>query len=326
MIFFLYGADTYRSRQKLNELKAKFLKEVDKAGINLAEMDGAKIKLNDFNAAISTPPFLARKRFLAVENLLSNKNKELLSGVAELLNNKKEILEQLIVVFWEGEKVDQRTALFKYLSKPQRGPFGEKYAQEFTVLKDEEIKSWLRIEIKKRGGNFTPSAVGRLAELVGGDLWQASGEIDKLISYKAGKMIDIDDVDLLVRGKFDDNIFHFVDAIAHKNKKLAYKLLSDQINSGAEELYLLAMLIRQFRILLQVGDVLEAGGVNQYQLAKELGLHPFVAQKALAQAHLFSADKLRKIYQELLQTDFKLKTSGGDKRLLFDLLLAKIMN
>ena len=40
MIIFLFGADTFRSRQKLKEIKDKFLREVDSSGMNMQTLDG----------------------------------------------------------------------------------------------------------------------------------------------------------------------------------------------------------------------------------------------------------------------------------------------
>ena len=49
MIIFLYGADTFRSREKLKSLKDRFIREVDRSGLNLIELDGEKAGINDIN-------------------------------------------------------------------------------------------------------------------------------------------------------------------------------------------------------------------------------------------------------------------------------------
>jgi DNA polymerase-3 subunit delta len=146
------------------------------------------------------------------------------------------------------------------------------------------------------------------------------------VAYKDKTTIESQDVVALVKGKFDDNIFNFVDAIAAKNKKLAHHLLTDQLNSGANESYLLAMLIRQFRILLQVKSLTEGQRIVASVVASELKIHPFVAQKALYQIKNFSENKLKEIYSQLLAADAKIKTNLADTKVLFDLLLTKIMN
>ncbi len=318
MIFFLYGPDTFRSRKKFQELKDKFLKDVDQSSLNLNILEGKKLKINDFQSAISTPPFLARKRMVVVTDLLSsNKDKELQVEMVKSLG-KEELMKDLILIFWESEKADKRLSLFKRLNK-------EKYAQEFDLLIGAELKNWLKSEIKTQSGEFESAAVDRLIELLGSDLWEASSEISKLISYCGNKAVKVKDVNEMVRSKSDDNIFNFVDAIANKNQKLAHKLLTDQLALGSNELYLLAMLIRQFKIMLQVKELGEEQGMSQQQITSELKLHPFVIIKSFAQVRNFSVEKIKDIYRQLLATDLKIKTSYADARTLFDLLLVKIM-
>ncbi len=64
--------------------------------------------------------------------------------------------------------------------------------------------------------------------------------------------------------------------------------------------------------------------VSPQQLAGILGLHPFVAQKALWQVKNFTFDKLKQIYRLLLDLDLKLKTSQAKPKVLFDLFIAQI--
>ncbi len=62
MIIFLYGEDTFRSRRKLNELKEKFLREVDPSGNSLTILDGEKTELEKINEAISPSSLLSKKK------------------------------------------------------------------------------------------------------------------------------------------------------------------------------------------------------------------------------------------------------------------------
>jgi len=316
MIIFLYGEDSYRSRQKLNQIKEKF-KKSDPSNINLTVLDGEKAGSEDIKKAVQAVPFLAKKRLVIVENLLTkNKSKTLPD---ELINYiKKKIPETTVIVFWEEGSPDERTKLFKLFKKPQK-------AQEFKLLSGYSLSKWIEQEVKKRGGKIERNALDKLAAYVDNDLWQMSNEVDKLISYKGAKNepITTDDVELLVKAKLDTNIFNMIDAIGQKNKKRALKLLHDQIESGAHELYLLTMITYQFRNLLIIKDLIEQGK-NQYQIQRETKMHPFVVQKTFSQARNFSLNELKKIYQKLLDTDVALKTSKIEPNLALDLLVTKL--
>lgn len=324
MIIFLHGPDTYRSRQQLKFYKEGFVKKYDPSGLNVVTLDGGKLSFEEFRQACGSVGFLSKKRLVIVENLIKgNKDKKIQPDIVDYLD--KELTKDTVLIFWEEEEEGD----WKKKKKKARQPHPllarlDKEKEEFFgLLRAEELNRWIRNEVKQRGGKIDSAAVLELASMVGADLWAMISEIDKLISYKNKKPIMADDVRQVVKTKFDENIFHLTDALAEKNAPLSFQLISDQIQSGSHELYILAMLIRQFRILLQVKEIISQEP-NYYTVASRLGLHPFVAQKAILAGRKFSLEELKKIYGLLLNIDIKIKTSQDDPRVLFDLLVMKV--
>ena len=127
----------------------------------------------------------------------------------------------------------------------------------------------------------------------------------------------------MVRGKFDENIFALTDAISQKNKALSLNLLEKELENGLAEPYLMHMLIRQFRILLQVRAAMDLGHTSR-KAASELKLHPFVAQKSFTQAKNFSIESLKIIFSRLIKMDRQLKTGQGDFKTDLALMIASI--
>ena len=330
MIIFLYGPDTYRSKQKIEELKEKFIQEVDKSKLNIIKLEGKDLSQSKFRETVLAPGFLARRRMIIIENIcnsqlqkqvisfLEKKEKDKLksSGLSrdhEKLQNQKNNKKDNIIIFWEDgakykkdAKIQKSNGLFNKLKQ-------QKYAQEFTLLKGYKLNEWIKTEVIKRDGKIENQAINQLAESVGSNLWQMSNEIDKLIAYKQNKIITSDDINLLVKSKIDENVFNLVDALGTKNKKLALKLLNNQLDTRTPWPYLMAMIIRQFRILLQIKSSSSAIP----------GLHAFVLQKARVQAKNYSLEELKNIYQQLLKIDVRLKTSQIDPGVLFDLFIVK---
>lgn len=152
-------------------------------------------------------------------------------------------------------------------------------------------------------------------------MWILSSEIDKLIALKRGSEITVEDVKNSNLSKIDDNIFNLTDAVGNKDIKQALKLLHDNMEEGANEIYLLTMIVRQFRILLQIKKASEG---NKRVIAKELGLHPFVVQKAMGQVGKYTLERLKEIYKKLLETDIALKTGGGESRVLLEQMVVEI--
>ena len=317
MIIFLYGQDTFRSLEKLKEMKQKFFSEVDPSGLNLLELDGATLTMDDFHGSVSAVSFLARRRMVVVRNVMTkNTSKTLYSDLIEFLDKPHD--DDAIIVFWEG-KPHGNNPLFKRLKK-------EKYAQEFSLLTQRQLASWILGRVAFLRATIDSSAVTLLAEYVGNDLFALENEINKLVGYAHGQTITTHHVDIMVHAQFDTLIFHFTDALCSGNARKAYKLLADQLESGAHELYVLTMLSRQFRIMLLLKAYARDTRQNKtpIQIAKELQLHPYVVQKSLLQIQGFTQEALQALYGTLQNMDEDIKTGKASARVLFDLFLAKI--
>ena len=102
MIIYIYGADTFRSRKYLREMVEQFKKKRDPQGYNVVFVDAQK-QPEKILGEILTAPFLAEKRMIIVENVLSISDKELLAGLMERIAKGK-TPESNVVVFWQGEK------------------------------------------------------------------------------------------------------------------------------------------------------------------------------------------------------------------------------
>jgi DNA polymerase III subunit delta len=312
MIIFIYGEDTYSSKEKLKALKDKFTKEVDSSGLNLAEFDGAKVTLEDFKQAVTAQPFMAKKRMVVVRNLLASKRPaDLYADLQEFLKREQDT----IMIFWE-QSPEKKLGFFKFLKSA-------KYSYELKPLEPASLTRWIKKRADEAKVSIEPGAISVLGAWVGNDLWRLSHELEKLAAYKAGSKILKEDVEELVEGDTTASIFEITDAVAVGNKPKALKLINQELARGMNELYLLTMLVRQFRILYMLREAQDAGRANQQELSRELGLHPFVVKKSLPQAKRYSIEQLKNIYGKLLDIDLKLKTTSLKPELLFDLLVVE---
>ncbi|MFA6304592.1 MAG: DNA polymerase III subunit delta [Patescibacteria group bacterium] len=316
MIFFLYGQDSYRAHQKLLKIKEKFKKEIDPSGINTITFSGEDFDLGKFNSASMQAGFLVPKRLVIIKNLLLAKP---IKNVAEQLS---EMLLRLkksdnIFVFYEAGEPDKRSALFKTLSTDK------KLSQNFEALDNAKLNDWAKNYAQEKNGKINARALLLLTSFVGNNLWLLSGELNKLIAYKNGREILEEDVKTFVNAKITENIFGLTDAVASANQASALKLLEEQLSLGLNEIYLLTMIIRQFRILLQIKPLLDKKMLEK-QIAEATGLHPFVIKKSAPLAKKFTLEKLKKIYLHLAQLDKQFKSTALPPKTLLDLLIMKV--
>jgi DNA polymerase-3 subunit delta len=83
------------------------------------------------------------------------------------------------------------------------------------------------------------------------------------------------------------------------------------------------MVVRQFRLLIQAREILDGRG-NKDDVARALGVHPYVAEKTTQQAGRFSMESLESIYRKLLRIDEAAKTGQVTLELALDTLVVEL--
>jgi DNA polymerase III subunit delta len=321
MLIFLYGEDTFRSRQKLLEIKNKYL-ENDQAGSGLAVFDfeSQKEAGKKIMETVGTPNLLAPKRLIIAKNLFSAEVGEQ-EKIREFLKNKKNIIEDkdTIIIFWEEILPKKSQPMFKYLEKNSQ-------SQDFKKLTGVRLKQWiLKImkEIDPRS-EISQQALEKLIVFCGDNNFLLYSELQKLASFADSRMISEKDVEFLVKANLSDNIFKMVDALGAGNKKEALHLFHEHLEKGDDPYYLLSMFFYQFRNMLKIADLYEKNIRSEYEISKITKLHPFVVKKSLAQIMRFSFAKLKDIYQKLSQLDTSAKTGKIEIKLALDKFVAEL--
>jgi len=306
MLYFFYGADTYRLRQKINSVIGQYQAK-HSSGLNLGKFDlaqeGEFAKLKDFLGAYS---MFAEKKLAVAGNALE------VDMPDDFLNHLSADKESFLFLNQSLVLSEERKTKSKYLFKGKNTSaiFEKlrKYAvnEEFDLLSGAKLENWLKKEIANKGSQIEPAAVKKLILFVGADLWRLANETDKLVGAEVVS-----------------DIFKTVDALGQRQKALAFKLLHQHLEQGESEIYLFSMLAYQFRNLLLVKDQLERGA--QFNaLAAKLKIHPFVLRKSFDQAKNFSLSALKKIYSRLAEIDIQIKSGRIEPRVALDLVAQEI--
>jgi DNA polymerase-3 subunit delta len=289
MLIFLYGQDTYRSREEMRRVIA----EHEKASLNwfnFVRIDAREKEAEIFEQirqSVNTTSMFSEKKLIIVENI-SLAPTETQNNILKLLKNgnlQKD--NETTIIFW-SEEVEGENELFEFLKKSAQ-------CQKFDSLKGTQLKNWIKNYVLENKGSTDNQAIDKLIENIGSDLWRMSNEINKLLSHN--KKISIADIELLIKPEIDLNVFEIIDAIGIKNKNKALKLMSNYFEKGEDEIRLLGMFVYQFRNLIRVKSA----------PLENLGLHPFVLKKTKEQVKNFSFEELKKTYYQLLTIDFNIK-------------------
>lgn len=314
-VFLFTGGETYLLRQKVNGWKEAFRKK--HGDINLAMLDAEEMELGALMADISALPFLGEKRLVFVENLpqkskgspekaVSEKTAEKEEKQDETLKKFAENLEKIpetsVVVFIQPEP-DKRRSFYKSLVKVAK-------VEEFKPMEGAALTAWAKNEAKKAGATLEAAAAEILISMTGQDGWRLSQEIRKLGDYSGGEPITRQHIDRVVTPTPEANIFHFTDALGAKDHKRALQNLHRAMAAGEELRQVFYMIVRQFRLILQVKSYAEQYPMtNAASVAAALKIHPFVARTVLAQVGRFGMRELKKAYAGLLSVDMDMKSS-----------------
>jgi len=321
MLIFLYGLDTYRSKQKLNEIIEQYRK-IRKSGLNLKYYDFKEENFQDFKNEFQQMPMFKEKKLAVLNNVFSNAEAK-----ENFLKNAKNFQDSKnLILFYEKEEIDGKDPLFEFLKKYAQ-------SQEFKPLGGQKLKIWAKKEFTKHKCKIGEKTLEKLIEFIGSDLWRFSNEIKKLATFKSeiptsSRMLDEigikeEDVELLVKPKIETDIFKTIDFLASKNKKKALELIKKHLEKGDHPLYLLSMINYQFRNLLIIKDLIEKN-LPYYLIIKKTQLKPFVVRKSYQQASKFTFPELKKIYQKIFQADLNIKTGKIKPEVALDLLITEI--
>lgn len=313
MIIVLYGQEPFLAEQKLKEIIENY-KKTQKSGLNLASFKADDFSLDDLKSAIGTVSMFEEKKLIVLKNIFTQ-NKDETKNILKLVKDSGiQDSKDVVVVFFESDLPEKNKDFESLLEKPN-------LFQEFQKLEGAKLNAWIKKEFEKMGSQIDPKAIFVLTQSAGTDMHRLKNEIDKLAAYK--KMITDKDVVDMVPAEFHSDIFSVIDAIAKKDKKLSFKILNDHIEHGESEIYLLSMIVYQFRNLIRVKSLIDQGASVE-QVTKKTGLHPFVVKKSIAATRLFSLDDLKKIYHKLFDLDLKMKIGSIDSSQALNLFIAEL--
>jgi DNA polymerase-3 subunit delta len=320
--------------EALQEIK-KSAGDASMLAVNTHVLDGGKLTLNELKSIVEATPFLSEKRLVIVKGLLehfepkdkSNRNRKSNgSGIKQdeiqsLVNCIKDSPQSTILVLIDTIEI-RKTSLQKNLLFNAVLP--QARVQSFPLMKGTKLSQWMQSKVDRQSSSISRQAINILIELIGSDLYTMDNEINKLVSFTAGRMIEEKDVRMVVSAAREEDIFAMVDAIMDRDSALGEQVLQKLLQTGAVPSQILVMLARQVKMLILFKE-LKSQKRPLAIIQGQLGItHGFVWEKISRQAGKYTIDRLKQIYQNLLETDLAIKTGRFEGDLALDLLVAEL--
>jgi len=326
LLYILAGVDDFSIDEELAGIK-KSLGDPSLLDTNTTILEGQKLTLGQLQEVCMAMPFLAPRRLVIVKGLLGRfearqgrKPKKEKGSQPQDYKSFVTVVDTLPesteLVLIDSEVKPKNPLLKELLSKSK--------FKTFPFLRNNALQQWIQQRVKKEGSTISPAAVAMLANLVGSTLWIMAGEISKLVLFAWGRSIEEEDVRQVVGYSQQVNIFNMVDAVLEFRAGPAQRAIQQLLNDGLAPPYLLFMLARQARMLIQAKDMAKRGK-SAYEIQQKLFItSDFVWRKTSEQAGRYSAERLKDLYHRLLEADISIKTGRYEPELALNILAAEL--
>lgn len=295
-VYYVYGDEEFLVKESLARLKAVFSGGAD-TDFNLHVVNAVADGADHVIESADTVPLFAPRRLVIARDAdkLNKKEQEKLIGYLEAPNPATTLV--LVAEIPPGSdtrsiKKVESSALFKKVAEAG----GEHVKLSFSGRgKQRKLAERVTEEFARRGKKVQPQARDKLIELVGSDLRDLSDAVERISLYVPGKgTITHEDVVAVVVPAAEQGVFELVDAVADRRRDVSLYLLNRLVGQGESPQRILGLLLRQFRLISRCKSI---GRTHEYgEIARSLGIPPFLVGKCLKQATRFSSDRLRRSF------------------------------
>ena len=250
-------------------------------------------------AACETLPFLADKRLVIV------REHPALTGRAEaddrLISYIPQAPESCVLVFIARGKADARKKLYSAVKKAGG-------VVSFAPLSDAELGGWIVKTFAALGKSVSPQTASLLAFTVGNDTALLRREMEKLAALAGDRdTVTEEDVHAVATRSVECTVFQMVDAVVAGQTAQAFQLLRDMLVTGSDRLGILAMLLRQYRLMQHI-KIMQYEKLPPAEIKQRLGIAPFAAERCMRQAAGYTGGQVKRAVRICLDTEYKVKS------------------
>ena len=160
----------------------------------------------------------------------------------------------------------------------------------------------------------------RLTDL---DLSKMMRELQKILLYgQEQEVITVKEIEQLVPKTLEHNLFDMTQYILSGRTEQALRLFQDLVTQGEETIKINAILLSQIRLFLQTKFLVKIG-YQQANIAETLKIHPYRVKLAMQEVRKFNEQTLRRLFDELVEMDYEIKSGKIEKELSFQLFVLR---
>lgn len=296
-IYLLYGEEKYDLNKKLESIKKEY--EMLEIGVNLFYITKENIK--ELETTLQGMTFFGSSKLVVIKDTSLKFDVELLKDIDD--GTKVVIIE---------DSVDKRLSSYKTISKIAE-------CLEFKHMNENQRTTYIMQTLKKYGKNIDLKTAEYMQSICGEDKANIINELQKLVIYLEDKpQVLVEDVEKICSKTLNAKIFDVLEKIVNKEKEKAIASLNDLLNQKEPVIKIYIMLYKQIKQMYMIKVLKQK---KEQDIAKKLGIHPFVFKNLSISSEKYTLDELKNIIYQFGEYDEKTKIGEMD----FEIGLKKII-
>ena len=314
-VYYISGESSWLKKQCLDQI-IKIINN-NKPSCQFFEFDNKNISINNLLEICESIPLGADFKCIIIKDWELDKlsDKEML-----ILNNLvSDLAEFCCLIFINITK----TKIKKFLDIIKKNGS----IIELKKLNPIETTEYVVLKIKSKGGYISNKNARQLVEYCNNNLDKISQEINKLISFCKDKEISLDDIKALVIPDLEIRVFDLIKYISLRDKTRALSLLKNLLDNREEPIVILSIMSINFLDLYRA----KVAKISQKSLESLVELFDYKGKefrinKAFSQSDNYSFEQLKNIINLLIESDYKLKSSQVDKKIILETTILKLFS
>lgn len=320
-VYLVQGTEQYLIEQARQTFFESVFQNEEDTDLNYGHFDMKETTIGVAIQEADSFPFFGEKRLIFIDNpyfltgeRVANAPEHDLKEIENYIDNPSEF--SVVVIFAPYEKLDKRKKVTKLLTK-------NAVLLDVQPMKEREMRTYVKAVCKENGYSFKDQAFELLMQLTDRKLTRVMQELEKLMLFhKDSKVIVKSSVEKLVSKSLEQNVFELNTLVLKKDVHRSIEVYQELLTQKEDPIKIIALLIVQFRLLLQV-KILRKKGYQQGDIASLLKVHPYRVKLAVQLEKDFDQQLLSQAHHYLIDADYKIKTGQVEPELQFELFVLK---
>ncbi len=304
-LYYFYGPERWFIKNVLERIRERVLTPATQ-DLNQQVFDAGEDSPDIILAALEIFPIASPQRMVVIHNADA-----IWKQHSAIFIHYFENLNPSTCAIFIGEKADSRAKFFRILAEK-----GKLVA--FYPLSEREQTQWIRSQAKQLGNPITNEAITMLLERVGSSSAELNLELEKIsLRKKRGQSIEEEDVVEMTGITRTETPFDLSRALGRTDWRYTVRLLHRNLEQGESPLFLLALVLRQLRLIWRAMEMQKTGCLKK-EIESQLRIHPRTAHDFWKQVEDFPLSTLRELWPLTQKIDEALKSSRAPRGLLLE--------